>query len=59
MMLILMILFSLIYLIQDIGILLFLNKLIIYHKKALEGTYQFKKVLGINILEGFLHYSII
>ena len=50
------ILFSLIYLIQDIGIHLILNRLIFWHKRVLKEIYQFRKVLEIDILEGFLHY---
>ena len=56
---IMVILFSLIYLIQDIGILLILNRLTFWYKRVLKETYQFRKVLTIDILEGFLHFSII
>jgi len=56
MIIIMAILFSLIYLIQDIGIHLILNILIFWHKRVLKEIYQFRKVLEVDILEGFLHY---
>jgi hypothetical protein len=55
----LVILFSPIYLTLDIGVSLILNRLLFWHKRVLKETYQFRKILATNIIEGFLDCSII
>lgn len=55
----LVILFSPIYLTLDIGVSLILNRLLFWHKRVLKETYQFRKILATNIIEGFMDCSII